>query len=440
MSDGSIASEAVPDNLERCSEKSVEDTVDKGTPWYSSVLIIMNAAIGAGILNLPHAYHLAGGVAIAITFQAVLCVIAIGSLVILAYCADHGKTGTYQEILKVCCGETMHTICSLTLILYAFGSCIAFLIIIGDMWDKVFDYAVTDPVTRGSWFLDRRFFISITSFAVILPACFAKQIGFLRYGSGIGMLGVTYIVILIIVQYFSELPERGYIKTRPDSWSDVFYVLPAICFGYQCHISSVPVYAGLRGRPNLRLYAMVAGLALSTCFFTYCATGVFGYLSFGSHVSPDVLVDYPPTGQVMAGLALLAVNIYTSYPILHFCGRSSLATVTLHYSGWSDKEWNTIERRFRYSSTVIWYAVSLLLALFVPNIGSIIGILGSLAAFFIFIYPGLALLTLTLHENPKEISKKFKVIIAVSIFYVILGTFIFGLSLSQSIMHLIKTI
>ena len=34
--------------------------VDKGTSWYVSIFLVVNAALGAGLLNFPHAFHAAG--------------------------------------------------------------------------------------------------------------------------------------------------------------------------------------------------------------------------------------------------------------------------------------------------------------------------------------------------------------------------------------------
>ncbi|CAL8084917.1 unnamed protein product [Calicophoron daubneyi] len=327
----------------------------------------------------------------------------------LAYCADYAKANSFQETLKRCCGHVVHTVCAITLAMFTFGVCVTYLVVIGDMWDKVFEFAISDPEVRQSWFLDRRFIITLTSLALILPISFPKRIAFLRYPS-------------------------------PDSWSDIFYVLPAICFGYQCHINSVPVYAELRGRPNLRLYGLVAGLGIGVTFIIYFGVGTFGYLSFGSHCSADILVNYPPTLHVIVGLAMLAVNIYSSYPIYEFCGRSAISTVLIQYCGWSAEKWSSIERRFRYISTVVWYTVSLLLALFVPNIGPLIGLMGSLAAFFVFSYPGLALLSVMLQVKPEKVNVRHKALMAVSIFYILLGVFFFGLTFSQAVVQIIRTV
>ena len=46
------------------------------------------------------------------------------------------------------------------------------------------------------------------------------------------------------------------------------------------------------------------------------------------------------------------------------------------------------ERKRRYTIAIVWFSSSLVLAVFLPNIGVVISVLGELAAIFIFIYPG----------------------------------------------------
>jgi hypothetical protein len=47
-----------------------------------------------------------------------------------------------------------------------------------------------------------------------------------------------------------------------------------------------------------------------------------------------------------------------------------------------------MERRRRITIATIWYILTLVLAVLSPDIGSVIDILGSLAAIFIFVFPG----------------------------------------------------
>ncbi len=59
-----------------------------GTGLLLTIFLIVNAALGAGLLNFPRAFADAGGVAAGTAVQAVLLVFIMGALIVLAYCAD----------------------------------------------------------------------------------------------------------------------------------------------------------------------------------------------------------------------------------------------------------------------------------------------------------------------------------------------------------------
>ena len=46
------------------------------------------------------------------------------------------------------------------------------------------------------------------------------------------------------------------------------------------------------------------------------------------------------------------------------------------------------ERTRRYITTSIWFSTSLVFALFIPNIGEAIAVVGGLAGCFILLFPG----------------------------------------------------
>ena len=62
-------------------------------------------------------------------------------------------------------------------------------------------------------------------------------------------------------------------------------------------------------------------MAILLCLFAYTGTASFGYLTFGSLVNADILLSYPPTPDVLVAVILIAVKMYSTYPILLFVGR-----------------------------------------------------------------------------------------------------------------------
>ncbi|KAG1928228.1 Aspartate aminotransferase [Pimephales promelas] len=62
--------------------------------------IVVNAALGAGLLNFPAAFNMAGGVTAGVTLQMCMMVFIITGLVILAYCSQVSNETTYQEVIR----------------------------------------------------------------------------------------------------------------------------------------------------------------------------------------------------------------------------------------------------------------------------------------------------------------------------------------------------
>ncbi|XP_044290157.1 putative sodium-coupled neutral amino acid transporter 7 isoform X1 [Varanus komodoensis] len=417
--------------------KRDEDRGPAATSALGAVFIVVNAALGAGLLNFPAAFSMAGGVAAGIALQMCMLVFIIGGLVILAYCSQASNERTYQEVVWAVCGKVAGVLCEVAIAVYTFGTCTAFLIIIGDQEDKIIAALVKDSAGAASspWYTDRKFTISITAFLLILPLSIPKEIGFQKYASGLSVVGTWYVTAIIILKYI--WPDReitpGDVPASPSSWMLVFKAMPTICFGFQCHVSSVPVFNSMK-RPEVKSWGAVVTAAMVIALFVYTGTGVCGFLTFGSRVEQDVLMSYPSTDVPVAiARAFIIVCVLTSYPILHFCGRAVLEGLWLRYKGEAVEEDVVRERRRRLLQTVSWFLLTLLLALFIPDIGKVISVIGGLAACFIFVFPGLCLIHTKLSEIQEARPASWWTMVCYGVFMVVLGAFIFGQTTANAV-------
>ncbi|KAK3533887.1 hypothetical protein QTP70_032996 [Hemibagrus guttatus] len=399
------------------------------TSALGAVFIVVNAALGAGLLNFPAAFYMAGGVVAGVVLQMCLLIFIITGLVILAYCSQVSNESTYQEVVRAVCGRVLGIICEIAIAVYTFGTCIAFLIIIGDQLDKLISAMAhdVDSAVVSHWYTDRRFTITVTSVLIILPLSIPKEIGFQKYASTFSVIGTWYVTVIIIIKYIWPDPEvsPGIIPISPESWTAVFNAMPTICFGFQCHVSSVPVFNSMRNA-TLRPWGGVVTLGMIICLFVYTGTGVCGFLSFGSTVNQDVLLSYPSDDIAVAvARAFIIISVVTSYPILHFCGRAVLEGLWLRFNG-TDVDTDVVrERRRRVLYTLVWFCLTLVLALTIPDIGRVISLIGGLAACFIFVFPGLCLIEAKLSEHDAR-SVSWHGLVLYGILMVTVGTFIFG--------------
>ena len=87
----------------------------------------------------------------------------------------------------------------------------------------------------------------------------------------------------------------------------------------------------------------------------------------------------------------------------------------------------------RSGIATVWFALSLALAVLIPNIGDVIRMLGSLAAVFIFLLPGLGLFQLVQRSDPSLYRLKAKVNTVLAFVFVGIGAFLFGVVFTQGI-------
>ncbi|XP_064836006.1 sodium-coupled neutral amino acid transporter 7-like [Oncorhynchus masou masou] len=407
-----------------------------GVSAIAAVFIVVNAALGAGLLNFPAAFNMAGGVIAGVALQMSMLSFIISGLVILAYCSQVSNESTYQEVVRASCGKVTGVICEVAIAVYTFGTCIAFFIVIGDQLDRLIAAIahLPDGVVGGHWYIDRKFTICVTAVLVILPLSIPKEIGFQKYASALSVVGTLYVTIVVILKYIWPDKEMtpGYIPTSPSSWSAVLNAMPTICFSFQCHVSSVPVFNSMR-RSELKPWGGVVTVGMIICLFVYTGTGVCGFLSFGSNVSQDVLMSYPPNDIAVAiARAFVVICVITSYPILHFCGRAVLEGLWLRFHGEQVELCVRRERRRRVLQTLVWFTVTLVLALFIPDIGRVISLIGGLAACFIFVFPGLCLIQAKLSETGVR-SASWHGMVVYGVIMVTIGTFIFGQTTTNAI-------
>ena len=88
-----------PNSNDKAGLLSSDPAASEGTTsTIGTVFLIVNAALGAGLLNLPKAFDEAGGVLTAVVVQASLLVFIILALLILAQTANIHNSTTLQEV------------------------------------------------------------------------------------------------------------------------------------------------------------------------------------------------------------------------------------------------------------------------------------------------------------------------------------------------------
>ncbi|XP_037265427.1 putative sodium-coupled neutral amino acid transporter 8 isoform X2 [Falco biarmicus] len=369
-----------------------------------AVCILLKSALGAGLLSFPWAFSRAGGAAPALLVELGSLVFLVSGLAVLGYAAALSAQPTYQGVVRAVCGAAAGKLCEVCFLLNLFMISVALLRVVGDQLEKLCDSLYPNGTLSGTppptpWYTDQRFTLSALCILVIFPLSVPREIGFQKYSSILGTLAACYLTLVIVLKYHLQAESLGSPEppqpSRASSWASVFSVIPTICFGFQCHEACVAIYSSMRNR-SFSHWVTVSVLSMLICLLIYSLTGLYGYLTFGEAVASDVLMSYPGNDPVVIVARLLfGVSIVTIYPIVVLLGRSVVRDV------WATPKCGAAvvpeehEQRSRVMLTVTWMAATLAIALFVPDIGKVIELIGGISAFFIFIFPGLCLVCMT---------------------------------------------
>uniref|UniRef100_A0AAV2LR58 Amino acid transporter transmembrane domain-containing protein n=1 Tax=Knipowitschia caucasica TaxID=637954 RepID=A0AAV2LR58_KNICA len=290
------------------------------------------------------------------------------------------------------------------------------------------------------WYTDQRFALFIMCLVIILPLSIPKEIGIQKYTSVLGTLAATYLCVAVIVKYY--LMESHAVIITPEhtegvgSWASMFSVVPTICFGFQCHEACIAIYSSMENQ-KISHWVGISVVSMFFCLLIYTLTGVYGFMTFGRDVASDILMSYPGNDVVMIISRLLfGISIITIYPIILLLGRSVLLNQMLRLRRRSHGiVSSSFESRCRVALTVVWITITLFIAMFVPDMGEVISVIGGISAFFIFIFPGLCLVFIMQGD---QVSCRFNGVLTVwGIITIVVGTFIFGQSTTIAIMDLI---
>ncbi|NXC12479.1 AVT2 protein, partial [Corythaeola cristata] len=376
-------------------------------------------------------------------------VFLVSGLAVLGYAAALSAQPTYQGVVRAVCGAAAGKLCEVCFLLNLFMISVALLRVVGDQLEKLCDSLYSNGTLIGTpppppWYVDQRFTLSTLCILVIFPLSVPREIGFQKYSRYHPWALSSQLVLprsslfLRPRTLYSVLPPPSCHRTS--SWASVFSVIPTICFGFQCHEACVAIYSSMRNQ-SFSHWVAVSVLSMLICLLIYSLTGIYGYLTFGEAVASDVLMSYPGNDPlVIVARLLFGVSIVTIYPIVVLLGRSVVRDVWATPKRGATTVPEVQERRSRVAVTVAWMATTLAIALFVPDIGKVIELIGGISAFFIFIFPGkkVACYWGSLSHRPPRSCPRRAALIAWGVLSVLGGVFVCGQSAALAVLGLLR--
>uniref|UniRef100_A0A8C6P5Q6 Solute carrier family 38 member 6 n=1 Tax=Nothobranchius furzeri TaxID=105023 RepID=A0A8C6P5Q6_NOTFU len=366
-----------------CVQGSVQPRTT-GASFASSVFNLMNAIMGSGILGL--AYAMAGtGIVGFCTLLVLVAFLAAFSLHLLLKLCDetgespapdntflqvHPKLSSMSSYLFILKSELPAAICSLLGV----------------------------ENTGTVWYENGKLLLVMITVFVVLPLSLLPKIGFLGYTSSISFIFILYFTVVVVVKKWSipcPLPQNG---TRLRGTFEVglkyrlrhkesggAYAIPTMAFSFLCHTAILPIYCELQ-RPSKSKMQNISNIGIGLSFLLYFISALFGYLTFYGHVKSELLLgyDYYLLGDIMVMSVRVAIllSVLLTVPLIHFPARKAM--ILLLFGG------RSFSWRIHIISTLIILSVVLMLAIFVPDIRTVFGIVGSTTSTcLLFIFPGI---------------------------------------------------
>ncbi|KAK9804447.1 hypothetical protein WJX73_002133 [Symbiochloris irregularis] len=384
-----------------------------------------NSAIGAGVLSLPFAFGCAG-IAGCISLCVVLGAFEGFTLYVLAKFAERYSAHTYSKLVRKALGRKLSATLSGVMLLYLWGSCIAYLVIIGDCFASILGLYIDGALA------DRRLIIAAAGLIIILPMCFPRELGALAWVSMAAVIGFVFTAIAVVIRG-TELVRQRPEATRYDGVALFHFdfkalsAIPIVVFGFNSHANVVTImtelellpavliaglprrpsqYAELPGmwgpRPRTRKLIGMLGVilaAIALIMVGYLAVGLTGYLAFPFSVSSNVLNSFGSDDKVMlVARAIIGAVVIGHYPLNHHPARLAMEDLESFCLGWRH-----ISPWLSYSQSILFVASTIFVAVLVKDLGLVLHMVGGTAAcFMIFFLPGLLLINAAIVKSGLE--------------------------------------
>ncbi|KAK5857416.1 hypothetical protein PBY51_010664 [Eleginops maclovinus] len=375
----------------------------KGSSFASSVFNLMNAIMGSGILGLSYAMAHTGIVGFSLLLVLVSSLAAYSIHLLLKLC-DQTGINSYEGLGEKALQKPGKILVGISIVIQNIGGMSSYLFILKSELPAAIGSFLSPDRTVHDWYEDGRLLLIIVTLCVVVPLAMFPKIGFLGYTSSIAFFFMLYFVVVVVVKKWSIpcplphnmtiLSDAFKISNSSDSEctpklfiisSKSGFAIPTMAFSFLCHTTVLPIYCEL-DRPSKAKMQNISNVSISLSFTIYIISALFGYLTFYTHVDSELLLSYdtfmPRDIMVMVVRLAILLSVLLTVPLIHFPARKAVVFMLFGNRPFS---W-----LIHVTATLTILSVVLLLALFVPDIRNVFGVVGSTTSTcLLFVYPGI---------------------------------------------------
>jgi amino acid permease len=298
----------------------------KGSSIASCVINLANTIIGAGMLGLPGAFGGTGYMSGIILLIIAAMFSAHGLFLLSASAQIAGLPSSFYSVAHAAFPRYTILI-DLAVALKCFGVATGYLITISDSMVNALDHILLtgDPLVDDNFFtnivLSRRFWV-VGALISVLPFSFYKTLDELKKASSLALVFVFMLVVMIIF-YANDIADpcmgqeeelcRGDMVAFTDFPSTVSKI-PIFVFAFTCQQNIFPIVNEIELLSQRRInLVIIAAIGFALVIFSVVA--MEGYLTFGSYVRGDILLNYPENRNVTILRVCIAFMLALHYPL-----------------------------------------------------------------------------------------------------------------------------
>ncbi|MEE6494015.1 hypothetical protein FKM82_016996 [Ascaphus truei] len=209
----------------------------------------MNAIMGSGILGLSYAMANTGIIGFSVLLLIVACLASYSIHLLLRMCIQTAVT-SYEDIGLFAFGSPGKVVVAIAILIQNIGAMSSYLFIVKSELPAAISAFLAGDHT-GSWYLDGKLLLIITSVCIVFPLALLPKIGFLGYTSSLSFFFMVYFALVVsILKSLSGLSAQND-SLIPSAWFNDSRAPVTPC--------STECMSLVSGRPPILSVTMVAG-------------------------------------------------------------------------------------------------------------------------------------------------------------------------------------
>jgi len=295
---------------------------------------------------------------------------------------------TYEYLAFYTVGPTGKFAVELSMIGLMLGTCVAFYVIIGDLATAILQEQVRDTNPEQL----RSFVIIFCALCVALPLGLMKNLSALGF---IGMFSMIFYCLFVCVMLANSFTSGFFTFAWLDKVhffrpAGIFQCLPIFSLAYACQCQLFVVYDSLEDASLMRMETIVT-TSLKIVTFVYCTVAILGYTTYVDIVDGNVLKNFSPNFVLDLIKIGFAISVVVGFPLMIFPCRQSIHTLFFSQQPMEGIASKTYIEPFMFKAITLCIVLStMMVALFIPNVETIVGLTGAtMGSFICFIFPGI---------------------------------------------------